>query len=55
MCSSDLAEVQRAARRNIDPDRAVIVVVGDAARIRDRLTAFGPVRVVSADGPAPGT
>jgi predicted Zn-dependent peptidase len=34
------ADVHRAASRHIDPDRMVIVVVGDAERILDRLRPF---------------
>jgi zinc protease len=43
------AEVQAAARERLFPDRAAVVVVGDAARLRGELEALdaGPVEVVS--------
>jgi hypothetical protein len=42
--------VSAAARSAIRPDRAVIVVVGDATKLYDRLRAIAPVRLVSVDG-----
>jgi zinc protease len=41
-------EVREAARRRLMPDRAAVVVVGDAARLREPLEALGvgPVQVV---------
>lgn len=42
------ADVQRAARRHLDPDRLTVVVVGDLEKIRAGIEALnlGPVRVV---------
>ncbi|MFN2316919.1 MAG: M16 family metallopeptidase [Gemmatimonadales bacterium] len=42
------ADVQRAARRHLDPDRLTVVVVGDLAKIRAGIEALnlGPVSVV---------
>lgn len=37
------ADVTRAARRHVDPDRAVIVVVGDAVELLPRLDSIAPV------------
>lgn len=50
-----LAAVTAAGARDavgaaIQPDRALIVVVGDGAKLHDRLRAIAPVRLVSADG-----
>lgn len=44
-------DVQAAARARLFPDRAAVVVVGDAARIRGELEALdaGPVEVVAAE------
>lgn len=42
----------RAARRTIRPDSAVIVIVGDAEALHERLRAIGPVRMVDVDGNA---
>ena len=36
-------------RRTIDPSKMVIVVVGDAAKIKDELETIAPVTVVSPD------
>lgn len=44
------ADVQRVAREHIRPDRAVVVVVGDATQILDKVEKFGPVRIVDPDG-----
>jgi hypothetical protein len=46
------AEARTAARRLIRPDSAVIVVVGDGARIYRGLAAIGPVRIVDPEGKA---
>ena len=45
------AEVQDAAARRLLPDRAAVVVVGDAARLRGELEGIGvgPVEVVAAE------
>ncbi len=44
------------ARNRIQPDRVVWVVVGDRARIEDRLrdAGFGEVRVINPDGEVVG-
>lgn len=46
------ASVQAALRQLVRPDGAVIVVVGDAAVLRDRLAKVAPVRVVDPNGDA---
>ncbi|HEX6940543.1 MAG TPA: insulinase family protein [Longimicrobiales bacterium] len=43
-------DVQRAAREHLHPDRAVVVVVGDATQILHKVGKFGVVRIVDADG-----
>ena len=43
-------DVQEALVRHFDPERAVVVVVGDATSIRSGLTRFGRVRMVDAEG-----
>jgi zinc protease len=44
------ADVTRAARRHVDPDRAVIVVVGDAAELLPRLEPIAPVVLYDVEG-----
>jgi zinc protease len=44
------ADVTRAARRHVDPDRAVVVVVGDAAALLPRLQALAPVHLYDVEG-----
>ncbi|HKK07910.1 MAG TPA: insulinase family protein, partial [Gemmatimonadota bacterium] len=44
------ADVQRVARAHVHPDSATIVVVGDAAKLRDGLQAIAPVHMQDADG-----
>jgi len=44
------ADVQRVAGEYLQPDRAVIVVVGDAAQVLERLRPIGPVSVFSVEG-----
>lgn len=44
------AEVQRVAREYLHPDRTVIVVVGDATQILERLRPIAPVSVFSIEG-----
>jgi predicted Zn-dependent peptidase len=46
------ADATAAAGRLINPDSAVIVVVGDGAKIYQRLTPIAPVRIVDLDGNA---
>jgi zinc protease len=43
-------DVTAAARRHVDPDRAVIVVVGDAAQLIPRLSAIAPVTLYDVEG-----
>lgn len=45
-----VADVQRVARQYLHPDRAVIVVVGDATQILERLRPLAPVSVFSVEG-----
>lgn len=42
----DAERVRRVVRDHIDPQRAAIVVVGDANQVRDQLEGFGPVRLL---------
>jgi predicted Zn-dependent peptidase len=44
------ADVQRVAREYLRPERAVIVVVGDAAQILEKLRPIAPVSVFSPEG-----
>lgn len=44
------AEMQAAAKAAIRPDAALIVVVGDGAKLYDKLKGIAPVRIVSPDG-----
>ena len=44
------AQVQAAAKQVVRPEASVIVVVGDAEQIYDKLKALGPVRVVNVQG-----
>jgi predicted Zn-dependent peptidase len=46
------ADMQRAVQAAVRPDSALVVVVGDGARLYDRLTAIAPVRIVSPQGDA---
>lgn len=43
-------DVQEAARRHLHPDRAAIVVVGDATQVRDDLAEIGPVALYDTEG-----
>lgn len=45
-------EVQSAARKHIRPDQAIVVVVGDATQILDKVSGFGPVRLYDVNGNA---
>lgn len=44
------ADVQRVARQYLNPDRATIVVVGDATQILERVRAIAPVTVLDLEG-----
>jgi zinc protease len=44
------ADVQRVAREYIRPDRAVVIVVGDARELLDRLRAIAPVQLFDVEG-----
>lgn len=44
------AEVQRVARKYLDPERAQIVAVGDGQRIRPALEKFGPLELYDTSG-----
>jgi zinc protease len=44
------ADVQRVAREYLQPDEAVIIVVGDATQILERLQAIAPVSVFNVEG-----
>jgi zinc protease len=46
------AQARAAAQKLIRPDSAVIVVVGDGARIYEGLAAIGPVRIIDPEGQA---
>ncbi len=43
------ADVQRAARQHVHPDRATAVVVGDARKIHEDLASIAPVRLWDTD------
>jgi zinc protease len=44
------ADIARAARNHVHPDRTVIVVVGDAAQLLPRLTGIAPLRLYDVEG-----
>lgn len=46
----DLAAANEALKKYIDPARLVIVVVGDAAKVKEDLAKLAPVLMVDADG-----
>lgn len=46
------ATAMSAAAAALQPDRAVAIVVGDGAKLYDKLSAIAPVRIVSPDGAA---
>jgi len=46
------AEVQATAKSTIRPEAAVILVVGDGAKIYDRIKGIAPVRIVDPEGKA---
>lgn len=43
-------DIHRVANERIDPDNVVIVVVGDATQVADKLERFGPVTIVDLEG-----
>jgi zinc protease len=43
-------DLTRAARRHLDPDRTVVVVVGDAVELLPRLRAIAPVQLYDVEG-----
>ena len=51
--AADATQCQSLVRRLVDPERLLIVVVGDAARITDDLRAIAPVTVLDRSGKAP--
>lgn len=44
------ADLARAARTAVRPDSALIVVVGDGAKLYEKLSAIAPVRIVTPEG-----
>ncbi len=44
------ADIQAAARAVIHPDSALVVVVGDGAKLYDALRKIAPVRIIDAEG-----
>jgi zinc protease len=46
----DRQDVRRAARQHLHPDRAAIVVVGDAAAVHDGLAGIAPLTLYDTDG-----
>ncbi len=46
----DPEDVRAVARRHLDPDRMVVVVVGDAEEVLDQIAGFGEVRLVDVEG-----
>lgn len=46
----DAAQALTAARAHIDPEHALIVIVGDATSIQEGLRAYGPVQVLNTEG-----
>ena len=50
MSAVTAADVRAAAQAGIRPDSALVVVVGDGAKLHDRLARIAPVRMVTAQG-----
>lgn len=50
LASVNAGQAREAAARLIQPDSAVIVVVGDGGQIYDKLTPIAPVRIIDVDG-----
>ena len=46
----DATDIRRVASDHLQPDRLVLVVVGDASELQAELTRFGPLSVVDAEG-----
>ncbi len=46
----DKAAVQEAAREHLHPDRAAVVLVGDATQVHDQVAGLGPVTLLNTDG-----
>lgn len=44
------SQARQAAKRGIRPDQALVVVVGDGAKLYSKLAAIAPVRIVSVEG-----
>jgi zinc protease len=44
------ADVQRVAREYLQPERAVLVVVGDAAQVLEKIRPIAPVSVFDTEG-----
>ena len=44
------ADIQRVARKYIDPANIQVVAVGDASKIRPVMERYGPVEVYDAEG-----
>jgi zinc protease len=43
-------DVQRVAREHLQPDRSIVVIVGDANVLYEQVSAFGTVRLFDAEG-----
>ncbi len=52
MSAVTVAQVQAAAKAVIRPSQALVVVVGDGAKIYEKLKGIAPTRIVSVDGDA---
>jgi zinc protease len=50
LAATTAVQAQAAARAAIRPDSALVVVVGDGAKLFPKLSAIAPVRIVSVDG-----
>ena len=44
------ADIQRVARKYINPDNIQVVAVGDVSKIKPVLEKYGPVEVYDAEG-----
>ncbi|HEX7051065.1 MAG TPA: pitrilysin family protein [Longimicrobiales bacterium] len=43
-------DIQRVMQEDLHPDRAAVVVVGDATKLREKLEAFGPIQIYDVRG-----